>query len=57
MSQKDEYDEGFHAGYEIASEEHKVLAQENEAMRQLIAANYRGMREEIIKELADTNIS
>lgn len=56
MSQRDDYDEGFSDGYEAASKEHEVLAQENEAMRQLIGANYRGMKEEIRKELAtDTN--
>lgn len=59
MSQRDDYDEGFDHGYAYykeAQEELQQLRDENEAMRGLIAANYRGMKEEIRKELAtDTN--
>lgn len=52
MSRPDLYDEGYLDAYQELNEELKTLRNENEAMRGLIAANYRGMKEEIRKELA-----
>lgn len=55
MSQRDLYDEGFDHGYQYYLDglvELENLRSQNEALRALIAANYRGMKEEIRKELA-----
>lgn len=58
MSQPDDYDKGYLDCLEEHREELETLRNENEAMRGLIAANYRGMKEEIKKELAsNSNIS
>lgn len=55
MSQPDAYDRGFHDAYKVHEQELDELRQENEAMRGLIAANYRGMKEEIRKELENNS--
>jgi hypothetical protein len=49
------YEDGY-GQYPIDTEPARKVAQENEALKALIAANYRTMREEIKKEL-DTNTS
>lgn len=53
------YDEGYgegHGQYLLDFETKEKLVQENEALRALIAANYRTMKQEILKEIADTNL-